>query len=111
PAILSGVATWMSDFFANLVTRSFSPMASVQPLGASPYSAPESLAGFLDPFAEAEKLEDDDGADAGHVSPTTHLVRTSSTTREEESDHTEPKTPRSLDHGETADRSPSESVE
>jgi len=53
----------MSDYFTNLVTRSFSPVASVQPLGVSPYVAPEaaenSFEEFSDPFAEAAKLDDD----------------------------------------------------
>jgi hypothetical protein len=51
----------MSDYFTNLVTRSFSPEAAVQPLGFSPYvtavAAENSFAEFSDPFAEAIKLE------------------------------------------------------
>jgi len=52
----------MSDYFTNLVTRSFSPVASVQPLGVSPYVVPEaaenSFQEFSDPFAEVAKLAD-----------------------------------------------------
>ena len=53
----------MSDYFTNLVTRSFSPVAAVQPLAVSPYvttaAAENSFAEFSDPFAEAIKLNDE----------------------------------------------------
>jgi hypothetical protein len=53
----------MSDYFTNLVSRTFSPVAAVQPLDVSPYVTPaaaeNSFAEFSDPFAEAIKLNEE----------------------------------------------------
>jgi hypothetical protein len=61
----------MSDYFTNLVTRSFSPAASVQPMEASLSVAPELFAGsfeeFSDPFAKPVGSGKDDGAEAERV--------------------------------------------
>lgn len=62
----------MSDYFTNLVMRSFSPVTAVQPLGVSPYVTPaaaeNSLTQFSDPFVEAIKL-DDEIAEPAEVTP------------------------------------------
>jgi hypothetical protein len=63
----------MSDYLTNLVIRSFSPMASVQPMGASLYVAPDVLRGSFgelsDPFAEAASSGEDDSAEAEELTP------------------------------------------
>jgi hypothetical protein len=57
----------MSDYFTNLVIRSFSPVASVQPMGVSLATAPELFAGLpaelSDPFSEAADPGEEDGAE------------------------------------------------
>jgi hypothetical protein len=56
----------MSDYLTNLVSRSFSSLAPVQPRTASLYAAPEvfesSLEKFSDPFEAAESSNDEDSA-------------------------------------------------
>src|SRR5260370_22243113 len=81
----------MSDYFTNLVTRSFSPVASVQPLGVSPYVAPEeaenSFEESSDPFAEAAKL-DNDMVNAEAVSPERKPSRSKPPQRSRSEEHT-----------------------
>ena len=68
----------MSDYFTNLVIRSFSPGAAVQPLGVSPYVTPGAVehpfAGSSDPFAEAIKLNDEI-AETEEVTPERNSTR------------------------------------
>jgi hypothetical protein len=69
----------MSDFLTNLVIRSFSPVASVQPMGASPYVAPQFQAPFgefSDPFAEASSSDEQDSGEAREITRPRQASRT-----------------------------------